>query len=388
MTSSENKIDKLKIQYRSFIETHLFPLETTEVLQSNFSKIENKLLEIKEGLFVLHHGSEEHLSLYAFAQISEELAKSPFGHFVFNVQAPDIGNMELLSLAAPDSIKEKYLVPLQEGKIRSCFSMTEPHFAGSNPTLMGTTAVKDGDEYIINGHKWFTTGADGAAFTIVMAISHPEEEIHRKASMILVPMNTPGVSLVRNIPVMGHSGDSWASHSEIKYENVKVPISNLIGKEKEGFKLAQARLGPGRIHHCMRFIGIAQRSLDIMINYTKKRFFDDKLRLSDMQLIQAFIAESYAEINAVRLYVLETAKKIDLNGAEAAKADISAIKFLASNTMLKVIDRAIQSLGALGMSSDVILSFWYAHERASRIYDGADEVHKISLAKNLLKRES
>ena len=389
-----DRLQTLLPRIKAFVEQELYPLETPDNLTHNFSAVEPVLQQKRQlvkqaGLWGLHLPEEDGglgLTLCEFGQISEILAKSPFGHFVFNTQAPDIGNTELMHKYAPAHLKEAYLHPLMDGQIRSCFSMTEPEFAGSNPTMMGTTAVKDGDAYIINGHKWFTSSADGAAFAIVMAVTNPEAAPHKRASQILVPMDTPGVQFIRNIPVMGHAGDSWASHAELRYENVRVPQANLIGPEGAGFLLAQERLGPGRIHHCMRFIGIAERSFELMCQYAvSRRLSEDKL-LGDMQFIQGFIAESRAEIDAARLLVLRTAKHIDELGAAAVRGEISMIKFFTANMMLRVVDRAIQTHGALGMTSDILLAFWYSHERAARIYDGADEVHKMALAKTILKQ--
>ncbi len=382
-------LPKIKV----FIEKELYPLETTEYLAHDFSHVEPILQQKRQlvkqaGLWGLHLPEEDgglNLTLCEFGQISEVLASSPFGHFVFNTQAPDIGNTELMHKYAPQHLKERYLKPLMNGEIRSCFSMTEPEFAGSNPTRMGTTAVKDGNDYVINGHKWFTSSADGAAFAVVMAVTNPEAAPHKRASQILVPMETPGVKLVRNIPIMGHAGDSWASHAEMLYENVRVPQANLIGAEGAGFLLAQERLGPGRIHHCMRFIGIAERSFDLMCRYAVSRELEEGKVLGDTQFIQGFIAESRAEIDAARLLVLRTAHNIDQFGAASVRDEISMIKFFTANMMLRVIDRSIQTHGGLGMTSDILLSYWYAHERAARIYDGADEVHKSALARSILK---
>jgi alkylation response protein AidB-like acyl-CoA dehydrogenase len=382
------KLKDLLPKIKAFVETELYPLETTENLAHNFSFVEPILQEKRAlvknaGLWGLHLPEEDGglgLTLCEFGQISEVLASSPFGHFVFNTQAPDIGNTELMHKYAPKHLKDKYLKPLMDGEIRSCFSMTEPEFAGSNPTRMGTTAVKDGDDYIINGHKWFTSSADGAAFAVVMAVTNPDAAPHKRASQIIVPLDTEGYKFIRNIPIMGHAGDSWASHAEVIYENVRVPQANLIGMEGAGFLLAQERLGPGRIHHCMRFIGIAERSFDLMCRYAASREM-----LGEMQFIQGFIAESRAEIEAARLLVLRTAKNIDEQGAATVRDEISMIKFFTANMMLRVIDRAIQTHGALGMTSDILLSYWYAHERAARIYDGADEVHKSALARGILK---
>lgn len=387
------RIQDLLPRIQEFVQQELYPLETTENLTHDFSHIEPTLhqkrqLVKKAGLWGLHLPQADgglNLTLCEFGQISEVLASSSYGHFVFNTQAPDIGNTELMHKYAPAHLKEQYLKPLMNGDIRSCFSMTEPEFAGSNPVRMGTTASKDGDDYLINGHKWFTSSADGAAFAVVMAVTNPDAAPHKRASQILVPMDTPGVTLVRNIPIMGHTGDSWASHAEMRYENVRVPQANLIGPEGAGFLLAQERLGPGRIHHCMRFIGIAERSFDLMCRYAVSRQLDESRVLGDMQFIQGFIAESRAEIDAARLLVLRTARHIDERGAASVRDEISMIKFSTANMMLRVIDRAIQTHGALGMTSDILLSFWYTHERAARIYDGADEVHKSALARSILK---
>ena len=387
------RLRSLLPQIQEFVETELYPLETTENLTQDFSRVEPTLLAKRKrvqeaGLWGLHLPEADGglaLTLCEFGQISEVLARSPFGHFVFNTQAPDIGNTELLHKYAPAHLQEKYLKPLMAGEIRSCFSMTEPEFAGSNPARMGTTAVKDGNDYVIDGHKWFTSSADGAAFIIVMAVTNPESSKYQQASQILVPMDAPGVTLVRNIPIMGHAGDSWASHAEMRYENVRVPQANLIGPEGAGFLLAQERLGPGRIHHCMRFIGIAERSFDLMCRYAVSRQLDENTVLGDKQFIQGFIAESRAEIDAARLLVLRTARHIDEQGAAAVRDEISMIKFFTANMMLRVVDRAIQVHGALGMTSDILLSYWYIHERAARIYDGADEVHKAALARSILK---
>ena len=265
--------------------------------------------------------------------------------------------------------------------------MTEPDVAGSNPVILRTSAIRDGKEYVISGNKWFTTGADGALFAIVMAITDHEAGPHERASMIIVPTSTKGFNLVRNIPIMGEHGEGWISHGEIEYLNCKVPLENLLGKEGAGFSLAQERLGPGRIHHCMRWIGICERAFSLMCEYAKTRDMGDGQKLADKQTIQNWVAESRAEINAARYMVLHTAYKIDTEGVKAARADISAIKFFVADILMKVLDRAIQTHGALGITDDTLLSFWYRHERGSRIYDGPDEVHKSSLAKQILKNK-
>ncbi len=326
------------------------------------------------------------LKLAAFGQISEILGHTPFGHYLFNCQAPDAGNMEILIEHGSQEQKQHFLSPLLRGVTRSCFAMTEPDQAGSNPAILHTTATKDGDEYIINGCKWFATGADGAEFAIVMAITNPlAESPYARASQIIVPTNTPGFKRIRNISVMGDEGEDWLSHSEIKLENCRVPRSYLLGKEGQGFKIAQERLGPGRIHHCMRWLGICERAFKMMCQRASSRELKPGVTLANKQSVQNFIAESRAEINAARLMVLDTAHKIDQGGGYAARIDISLIKFYVANVLQNVLDRAIQVHGALGVSDDTILSFWYRHERASRIYDGADEVHKARVARLILK---
>ncbi len=327
------------------------------------------------------------LSLMEHALVSEALGRTPLGHYVFWCQAPDVGNIELLEMFANEEQKKTYLHPLVKGDIRSCFSMTEVNLAGSNPVMMDTTAVKDGNDYVINGQKWYTTSADGANFAIVMAKTNPEAGPYLQASMIIVPCDTPGFNLVRNIPVMGHSGEGYFSHGEILYQNCRVPQANLLGPEGHGFVLAQERLGPGRIHHCMRWIGICNRAFDLMCKRASERvIIPDGRTLATRQIIQAWIAECAAEIQAARLMVLHAAWRIQNQGAKAAREEISMIKFKVANVMQKVIDTALQVHGGLGMTDDTILAFFFRHERAARIYDGADEVHKVSLAKQILKR--
>lgn len=388
--------DRLRSLYpkvRAFLEEEIIPLEE-EWLNMPFKEVEPVLRSKREkvkaiGAWNPYH-SEAHggagLNLMEVAQLGELLGRTPYGHFTFNCQAPDAGNIELLIQYASPEIREKYLHPLLEGAIRSCFSMTEPGFAGSNPLLLGTTAVRNGDHFVINGHKWFTTSADGAAFAIVMAVTNPEaENAYLKASMIIVPTDTPGFELVRNIPVMGHTGEGWHSHGEIRYTNVRVPVSNLLGSEGSGFVLAQERLGPGRIHHCMRWIGVCERAFDLMCRRAATREIAPGKVLGQMQMIQSFIAESRAEIDAARYMVLHTALKIQEEGQRAASAEISTIKFFAANVLQRVIDRAVQVHGALGVTDDTLLSYYYREERGARIYDGPDETHKASLARKILK---
>jgi alkylation response protein AidB-like acyl-CoA dehydrogenase len=324
------------------------------------------------------------MSLVEFAHLSEELGRTPLGHYVCNAQAPDVGNMELLLQFGSDAQKERWLRPLVAGEIRSCFSMTEPGHAGSNPTWMSSTAERDGDEYRINGDKWFTSAADGAAFTIVMAVTNPNADRYRRASQIIVPTDTPGFKLVRNTPVMGDVGAGWASHAEVSFNDCRVSVGNRIGEEGAGFVLAQERLGPGRIHHTMRWIGICERAIELMCRYAIDRDLAPDRPLASRQVVQHWIADSRAETNAARLMVLDAAHKLEAEGNRAARAEISAIKFFVANVLQRVLDRAIQTHGGMGMTDYTPLAFWYRHERAARIYDGADEVHRNVVARTEL----
>jgi alkylation response protein AidB-like acyl-CoA dehydrogenase len=392
MQTSATLLD-LVSRYQAFLKEYIYPIEK-EIIYGSFKSHLPKLRELRalaksKGLFTPHLSIDEGglgLSLPEFARVSEILGTSPLGHYIFNCNAPDIGNMELMHQFASPFLKETFLKPLQRGEIRSCFAMTEPEHAGSNPIHMSTTAVLEGDEYVINGHKWFTSSADGAQFTIVMAITNPEaENVYQRASMILVPLDNPGYRLIRNISIMGDEGEDYLSHGEVEFTNCRVPKSYLIGEEGQGFILAQVRLGPGRIHHCMRWIGICERALGLMCDRAMSRELNPGKFLSGQQTIQNWIAESAAEIKASRLLVLHTAEKIEKEGAKAAKEDISTIKFFVSDVLMKVLDRAIQVHGALGITDDTLLSYWYRHERGARIYDGPDEVHKSVLAKSILK---
>lgn len=379
-------------QVRAFVDTELVPLEPT-FLNGEFRDMLPVLTEKRNqvkaaGLWApflpKEHGGMG-LTLAEYAHVSEELGRSPLGPYVFNCQAPDVGNMEILMHYGTEEQKARFFTPLARGEIRSCFAMTEPENPGSNPTLMDTTALKDGDDYVINGHKWFTTAADGAAFTIVMAMTDPDNENrHQRASQIIVPLDTPGFQHVRNIKIMGEAGSDHNSHAEVRFENVRVPQSNLLGPEGTGFRIAQERLGPGRIHHCMRWIGICERAFALMCQRATQRQLSSRAMLSDQQTVHNWIAESRAEINAARLMVLHAAWKIDNEGAYAARTEISLIKFYVANVLQQVLDRAIQAHGALGVTDDTPLAFWYRHERAARIYDGPDEVHKWVVARRVL----
>lgn len=383
-------LDRIK----EFLRTEVYPLEP-DFLRRPFRDLTSTLNATRAKVKALGlwapHLPKEHgglgLALSEFALVSEELGRTPIGHYLFNCQAPDIGNMEILLAHGTPEQKEKYFGPLARGDVRSCFSMTEPEHPGSNPAWMSTTAVRDGDDYVINGHKWFTSSAEGASFAIVMAITNPESpNAYKRASQIIVPLPTPGFQLVRNISVMGDEGSDYASHAEVRYEDCRVPQGNLLGREGEGFAIAQERLGPGRIHHCMRWIGICERSFDLMCSYAARRELAPGVLLASKQNVQEWIAESRAEISAARLLVLKTARAIDTHGAGEVREDISLIKFFVAGILQKVIDRAIQVHGALGLTDATLLSYWYRHERAARIYDGPDEVHKMVVARSILKK--
>ena len=326
------------------------------------------------------------LSLLEYAHVSEALGRSPVAHYVLNCQAPDVGNMELLHLYGTEEQKELFLAPLTRGETRSSFGMTEPEHAGSNPVWLSTQARKDGDDYVIRGHKWFTTGFEGSAFCIVMAVTDPDAPLHARATQIVVPTDTPGLRMVRNLPVMGEAGGGWASHAEIVLEDVRVPQRFRLGPEGAGFLLAQERLGPGRIHHAMRWIGVAERCFDLMCARAATREIAPGKPLGTRDTVQAWIAESRAEIDASRLLVLDAAEQMDREGAPAARDAIGIVKFYVAGMLQRVLDRALQVHGGLGMTDDTPIAWWFRHERAARIYDGPDEVHTASLAKRILGR--
>lgn len=326
------------------------------------------------------------LPLVDHALVSERLGRSPLGHYVFGAQAPDAGNLEVLHKWGTAEQKARWLVPLAAGDLRSCFAMTEPENPGSNPVMLSCAATRDGDDYVISGHKWFTSGADGAAFAIVMAVTDAAAAKHARASMIIVPTDAPGFELVRNIPIMGDAGGGWASHGEVRFHDVRVPQSNRLGGEGAGFLIAQERLGPGRIHHCMRWIGICERVFDLMCTRAATRKIDEDKTLASRQIIQAWVAEARAEIDAARLLVLRAAWTIENHGFHVARDQVSIIKFFVSDVMLRLVDRAIQVHGALGVTSDTLLAHYYVHERGARIYDGPDEVHKMVVSRRILGR--
>ncbi|HEU4384634.1 MAG TPA: acyl-CoA dehydrogenase family protein [Anaeromyxobacteraceae bacterium] len=386
------KVKAIRGVLREFMEKEVYPLEP-RLRREGFKALLPVLREKRErarqtGLWAAHVPEKfggAGLSLGEFAHMSEELGRSPIGHYLFNCQAPDVGNMEILMEYGTPEQQQRFLHPLVRGEIRSCFTMTEPEFAGSNPVWLGTTARKDGEEWVIRGHKWFASAADGATFAICMAVTDPDADPYQRASMIIVPTGTPGFELIGNISVMGDRGGDWASHGEVSYQGARVPLSHLLGGEGQGFVIAQQRLGPGRIHHCMRWIGICERAFEIMCRHAATRELSPGKPLGTRQMVQQWIAESRAEIHAARLMVLHAAWRIEQEGTYAAREEISLIKFTVARTLQRVLDRAIQALGALGMTDDTPLAFWWGHERAARIYDGADEVHLSVVARRILR---
>ncbi|HKF20514.1 MAG TPA: acyl-CoA dehydrogenase family protein [Candidatus Angelobacter sp.] len=389
----ESKLQKTLNEIQQFLEREIIPLEP-QVAEHGFKSVLPRLKaarhKVKEmGLWCPQIPKEYGgvgLSLMEHGMVSAVLGRTLLGHYVFNCQAPDAGNMEILIEHGTPEQKKTYLEPLLRGDIRSCFAMTEPEHAGSNPTWLDTAAVKDGKDYVINGHKWFTSSCDGAAFAVTMAVTNPDAPPHQRASQIIVPTTTPGFTRVKNISVLGHAGEDYSSHSEVRFDNCRVPQSNLLGQEGAGFQIAQERLGAGRIHHCMRWLGICERSFDLMCKRAAERELAPGKPLATRQIVQQWIAESRAEINAARLMVLEAAWKIEKLGQLGAREEISCIKFYVAGVLLRVLDRAIQVHGAMGLTPGTPLAAFWAAERGARIYDGPDEVHKMVVARQIIKK--
>ena len=380
---------------RRFMREEVWPLEVIEGDWETFGRVLRPLQDQvrSQGLWATHLPPD--LGGQGFGQVKLALmheieGTSMWGPIVFGNQAPDSGNAEILALFGTEQQKTRWLTPLLEGKVLSAFSMTEPApGAGADPTMLRTTAVKDGDSWVVNGHKWYTTNGLVAGFLIVMvATDASNPNPYLRASMIIVPSDTPGVRVTRNIPTMASEHAPFGfGHSEVLYEDVRVPLANLLGPEGHGFNIAQARLGPGRIHHCMRWLGQSQRAFDIMCERALQReAFGSPL--ADKQTVQTWIADSAAEMQAARLMTLHAAWTIDRHGAAAARKEISMIKFFGARVLHDVIDRAIQVCGSLGYSADLPLEGMYRHARAARIYDGPDEVHRTTVARRILKEYS
>ena len=324
----------------------------------------------------------------------EILGQTPYGPSIFGNNAPDSGNAELIAVGGTDEQQAQWMQPLLDGKIRSCFSMTEPG-AGADPTLLTTTATRDGDEWVINGHKWFSSNASISDFLLVMVKTGDYELPYKNFSMIIVPTDTPGVNILRDVPTMGepdHKTGEPGGHAEIIYDDARVPFENIVGGADgigQGFALAQKRLGPGRIHHAMRWLGQSRRAFDLLCERALTRYTHGSI-LAEKQMIQDWIAESHAEMQAARLLTLQAAWKMDQLHAAGkhysdARVEIGVIKFWGAKVLYNVIDRAIQIHGSLGYTTDLPLEGMYRAARAARIYDGPDEVHKVTVARQILK---
>ena len=374
--------------YRAFMEEHIYPNETAIGREDDAAATlldELRALSRDAGLWAPHMPPEAGgtgLGFLYYACLNEEIGRAAYAQLVFGCQAPDAGNAEILHMFGTDDQQERFLRPLVAGEVRSFFSMTEPEVSGSDPTLLRTRAVRDGDEWVIDGHKWFSSGADGASFGIVFAITDPEAQPHRRGTMILVPVATPGVEVVRPIPVMGHAGRGWSTHCEVTYTGVRVPVADALGGEGDAFAIAQKRLGPGRIHHVMRWLGQMQRAFELMCTYANAReAFGGPL--AEKQTVQNWVADSAAEIQACRLLTMDAARKID-EGSEA-RVEVSLLKFYAARVLCDVIDRAIQVHGARGLTDQTPLASMAAMARGARIYDGPDEVHRMVVARRILR---
>jgi len=395
--SYSDKVKDLRIRVKDFLDSYIVPRirqYRDEVNEGNFpvSFTEDlKELARSEGLwnlFLPALGDDEpgtRLSNLEYAPLAEIMGRVTWASEIFNCSAPDTGNMEVLHMFATREQREKWLVPLLEGKIRSAFAMTEPDVASSDATNIQTSIVRDGNEYIINGRKWFISGASNPAckILVVMGKTDPDAERHRQQSMILVPMDTPGVELVRNIHVVNHH--SPEGHNEILFRNVRVPAANLIAGEGDGFKIAQARLGPGRIHHAMRCIGMAEVAFELMVERSLERKTFGKY-LHQHGVVAEWIAKSRIEIDQARFLVLNAAWMMDNVGARAAAKEIGMIKIVAPNVLTSVSDRAMQTFGAMGLSPDTPLADLWTNGRLLRIADGPDEVHLRSLARQIIKQ--
>ncbi|HEY8681324.1 MAG TPA: acyl-CoA dehydrogenase family protein [Candidatus Dormibacteraeota bacterium] len=376
---------------REFMRSEVWPLEVVvnEFEREPFIRLLVSLqAEVKRrGLWATHLPPElggQGMGQVRLALMHEVEGSSMWGPIVFGNNAPDTGNSEVLAHFGTAAQKERWLQPLLAGQIRSGFSMTEPENAGSDPTTLSTTARLDGDEWVINGHKWFTTNGMVADLLIVMATTDADAPPHRRASMFLVPGDAAGVRKVRNVPVLGGDEHWGFGHAELYYDDVRLPGDSLIGAPGDGFRIAQARLGPGRIHHCMRWLGQSRRAFDIMCERALQREVGGE-PLASRQTVQNWIADSAAEMQAARLMTLHAAWVIDTSGVEAARKEISLIKFFGARVLHDVIDRAIQVCGSLGYSSDLPLEQMYRVARGARLYDGADEVHRQTVARLVLR---
>ncbi|WML47998.1 acyl-CoA dehydrogenase family protein [Neobacillus sp. PS3-34] len=392
------KVKEYQIRLTEFMEEYVYPNENlyNDQLdkQDRFSKVPPIMEELKKramekglwNLFLLDSEYGEGLTNLEYAPLCEIMGRSSIAPEVFNCAAPDTGNMEVLVRYGTEEQKEKWLKPLLNGEIRSCFSMTEPDVASSDATNIQASIIRDGDEYVINGTKWWSSGAGDprCKIAIVMGKNDPDAAKYEQQSMILVPLETPGVTIKRVLPVFGYD-HAPHGHAEIEFKDVRVPADNMLWGEGKGFAIAQGRLGAGRIHHCMRSIGAAERALEEFCKRVQNRTAFGK-KVADQGVVQEWIAESRIEIEQARLLTLKAAYMMDTVGNKEAKAEIAMIKVIAPNMALKVIDRAIQAFGAAGVSDDFTLAAAWANIRTLRLADGPDEVHKRAIARYELKK--
>src|SRR5438128_10519905 len=377
----------LRADYRAFMDEHVYPNE--QALAREDDAADTLITELRgrakeAGLWAPHlppDAGGTGRGFLAYAHLNEEIGRVTWGQLVFDCQAPDAGNGEILHLFGTEEQKERFLRPLVEGETRSFFSMTEPEVSGADPTGLRTTAALDGDVWVIDGHKWFSSGAEGAGFGIVMAVTEPDAEPHGRMSQILVPADAPGIEITP-VPVMGHRGRGWSTHCDVTYTGVRVPAGNLLGERGDGFRIAQKRLRPGRIHHVMRWLGQMQRAFELMCARALEReAFGGPL--AEKQTVQNWIADSAAEIQACRLMTLDAAGKIDRG--DEARVEISLIKFYAARVLNDVIDRALQVHGALGLTDRTPLATMFLHARGGRFDDGPDEVHRMVVSRRILR---
>jgi acyl-CoA dehydrogenase len=381
----------------AFMEEHVYPAEPVferQVQEGDRWDEPPVMGELKKkakaaglwNLFVPKKHDPNALSVLEYAPLCEIMGHSPIGAEPFNCSAPDTGNMETLMLYGSDEQKQRWLTPLMQGEIRSCFAMTEPAVASSDATNIRSEIRRDGDSYVINGRKWWTSGAmdKRCKLAIFMGLTNPEAAPHKRQSMILVPMDAPGIKIVRPLNVFGYD-DAPHGHAEVIFENVRVPASNILLGEGRGFEIAQGRLGPGRIHHCMRLIGVAERALATLCQRAISRTTFGRT-IADHGVTRHWIAESRMEIDQARLLTMRAAEMMDTVGNKAARAEIAMIKVVAPNVAQKVIDRAIQVCGGGGVSQEFHLAYSYARARTIRLADGPDEVHRETIAKTELKK--
>ena len=380
---------------REFVRDEIIPLEELNVSEEQMAEITKPMkAEVRRrGLWAAHLPPE--LGGGGFGQVKlglmhEILGQTGRAPSIFGNNAPDSGNAELLALGGTAEQKKKWMEPLLAGEMRSAYSMTEPHTAGSDPKLLKTRATRDGDDWVIEGHKWFTSNGSRADFLITMAVTDTEVHPYSGSSMFIVPTDSPGLNIIRDVPVMSepdHKTGEPGGHAEIIYDKCRIPFENVVGGEAgigEGFVLAQKRLGPGRIHHAMRWLGVSKRAFDMLCERAVSRFSHGSF-LSEKQMVQDWIATSHAEMQAARLLTLHAAWRMDQVGASNARNEIAIIKFYGAKVLYNVIDRAIQVHGALGFSTDMPLELMYRRARSARLVDGADEVHKMTVARRILK---